>query len=159
MTSFTGNAMHASVGIAVSVIAGKKYIFWTLDNAADFIKRLQNERNFRLPPLVFEALTLLGYYAASICVLLQTFRDSLSVSFTWFKHLWMVMTLKMRWMGLDCFALEYWTDRLYRKVCKQLPTSPHNIAKERKVGFTIFERYFFHYCKIFKWKSTDNVFL
>jgi len=108
MASFTGTALHASVDIIFSAIAEKKnYIFRTRDNTADFIKRLQNARDFRVPPHVFEALSLRGCYAASICKLLQTFGDSLSVSFTRFKQLWMARTLMMRLMGLDCFALEY----------------------------------------------------
>jgi hypothetical protein len=65
----------------------KIYIFRTRDNTADFIKRLRNARDFRLPPHVFEALTLPGCYAASVCKLLQTFRDSLSVYFKRIKNL------------------------------------------------------------------------
>jgi hypothetical protein len=94
------------------------YTFWTRDNTADFIKRLQNARDFRLPPHVFEALTLQGCYAGSICKLLQTFRDSLWFAFTRVKHLWMAKTLIMRLIGLGCFTLEYFTDRLYRNVGK-----------------------------------------
>jgi hypothetical protein len=85
----------------------KNYVFRTRDNTADFIKRLQNARDFILPPHVFEAVTLLGCYAASVCKLLQTFWDSLSVSFTRVRHLWMARTLMMRLIGLDCFAHEY----------------------------------------------------
>ena len=82
-------------------------IFRICDNTADFMKRIQNTRDFNLPPRVFEALTLLGCCAASICKLLQTFRENLTVSFRRIKHFWMDRTLKMGLIVLHCFALEY----------------------------------------------------